>query len=177
LIGGISFTSLGFRGLSFQYNKWFTIITIVLSVGFFVMQLLQVISMRTNEKKRDAAAVESETNATTMSMFPRTKREKRLWFWLSLNAGVGEETVFRGIFFFLIMAILPDLSIIFVILLATLLFGILHIYQGIQGIIATSLLGAVYGCLYIVTGSLFPGMLLHFLTDFTAAFMFPTEEG
>jgi membrane protease YdiL (CAAX protease family) len=73
------------------------------------------------------------------------------------------------------MAIFPNISFILVILLATLLFGILHIYQGIQWIIATSLLGAVYGCLYLVTGSLIPGMILHFLTDYSAAFMFPVE--
>jgi membrane protease YdiL (CAAX protease family) len=176
LIGGISFASLGFRPIAFQYNRWFTIIVLVLNVGFFILQISQVITLRKNAKSREAAESQSETNATMISMFPRTKREKNLWFWLSLNAGIGEETVFRGIFFFLIMAIFPNISIVLVILIVTLLFGILHLYQGLQGIIQTALIGALYGCLYLVTGSLIPGMILHFLTDYSAAFMFPVKR-
>ena len=53
----------------------------------------------------------------------------------------------------------------------------MHSYQGFSGIIRTGLTGLLFGALYISTGSLILPMILHFLVDFSANFIFkPVNE-
>ena len=50
-------------------------------------------------------------------------------------------------------------------LLAALLFGLAHSYQGISGMLLTALAGALFCGLYVATGSLLLPILLHILID------------
>ena len=48
---------------------------------------------------------------------------------------------------------------------ASLAFGLGHAYQGFRGVVQTGLVGAFFGAVYFVTGSLWASMVLHALMD------------
>ncbi len=109
------------------------------------------------------------------SLIPRTSREKR-WFALtSLAAGVCEETVFRGFCFYLLQSIFP-LGPILTSVIVGFSFGFAHFYQGIKGIFKTALLGMLFGLLFSATDSLLFCIPLHFLFDFSSAFLYSQEQ-
>jgi len=93
-----------------------------------------------------------------------------------LTAGICEEIIFRGLLLYILQGLFPNLSIVFILLIAFTLFGIGHLYQGIKGVINTAIVGAIFCCLYLVTNSLFLGMLLHFVMDFSSAFIIREEK-
>jgi membrane protease YdiL (CAAX protease family) len=50
-------------------------------------------------------------------------------------------------------------------LVSSVIFGLAHAYQGRSGILGTGILGAIFGIVFIVSGSLIPGQLLHTAMD------------
>ena len=168
-IGKISLEDIGFRPIKFNYNIWFTIITLVVSgiaLIYFIYQLIASLgSSRFIEKQM------ADSNQGTIGVLPRTKKEKCLFSLLALSAGICEEVIFRGFLIFLVLAIFPNAPIYLVILISTLIFGIAHAYQGLQGVISTGLLAIMFMCLFLVTDCLIFAILLHFIIDFSATFI------
>jgi membrane protease YdiL (CAAX protease family) len=181
-ISSISFNDIGLRKLNFQYNIWFTVITFIVSGGFLLLLIQQIISyfvsIEFREQVKKQFANDSSKNhyeAVMNNLLPRSKKEKLLWFFNSLEAGIGEEIVFRGFFFYILYAIFPGASLIIIMVMLSIVFGFFHIYQGISGVIKTSIFGAIYGSLYLVTDSIIPVIIFHFLTDFSASFRLSDE--
>ena len=50
-------------------------------------------------------------------------------------------------------------------LISSIIFGFAHTYQGRNGILGTGVLGAIFGLLFIFSGSLIPGQALHAAMD------------
>jgi len=183
LFAGISFYDIGFRQLSFDQSLWFTITVFALCGLLFGLALYQIIAALTS-KEYQKAVIKSFGNDPNKSnydkvialLIPCSKKEKIAFLGVPVTAGIMEEIVARGFLFFLLQMIFPYLSIVFVLIITSVLFGIAHIYQGVTGVIKSTLLGALFGCLYLVTGSLVPSILLHFFIDLAAVFMFPTED-
>ena len=132
--------------------------------------------MLTSAKYREEAKKQIVDGEGDTNMLPRTKKEKRLFSFLSFSAGVCEELIFRGFLVFLLLAIFPVIPIYFIILIPSVIFGIGHSYQGLQGVIKTGGFGALLMCLFLVTDSLLLAILLHFLTDLSSAFLLSDEE-
>lgn len=176
----IKLYDIGFRLINLNYNIWFNIITFVISGGFLILLLYQMISFMVSAKFREQAKIkfaEEEKNDIVYSIvIPRTIKEKRLFFGTSLQAGICEEIIFRGLLFFILQALFPSLSIIFIIIIASVIFGFCHVYQGIGGFIKTTMMGALYCCLYVVTDSILLVAILHFVTDFSANFFIREES-
>ena len=100
-----------------------------------------------------------------VAILPATPIE-RWWFAvLSIGAGVSEELLFRGFLLYYLARYLPDLNVWPQILIASAVFGLAHLFQGWRGILATGALGAVFGLLYAVTGSLFVPVVIHAAID------------
>lgn len=100
-----------------------------------------------------------------VAILPATPIE-RWWFAvLSIGAGVSEELLFRGFLLYYLARYLPDLNVWPQILIASAVFGFAHLFQGWRGILATGALGAVFGLLYAVTGSLFVPVVIHAAID------------
>jgi len=175
LIGGISFTDIGFRPISLNQNIWFTSITLALSGLLLVFSLYRIVAPLLNEKYREQMKKDMAGGAS--DIIPRTKKERRLFSLMSFSAGICEEIVYRGFAAFLLQAIFPDIPIFLIVLIPCVLFGIGHIVQGLQGVIATGVLGALWMCLFLVTGSLVLPMVLHILFDFSSTFLLPEERG
>ena len=138
------------------------------AIAFAAGSLLQVVLVH-----RSAAAREKILRAFRRLAFilPVTQ-EERAWFALvSITAGICEEVLYRG---FLIRylsngpwhaGIWPALAI------ASISFGLAHGYQGLSGIIGTTLLGAVMAVLFLASGSLWLPMALHAIIDLRILFL------
>ena len=178
LLAGISFIDLGLRPLSFDYNIWFTVITLILCGAVFILFLYQAVSPR--HKKSEAENFgnpqKSEYSRIMDAMTPRTRKEKIVATGKSLTAGIYEEILCRGFLFYVFQMQFPNLSIIFIVLITSLMFGVAHFYQGIQGIIITTLGGVLLGFLFMVTGSLIPSIFLHFFVNFSNVFSIKEEK-
>lgn len=95
-------------------------------------------------------------------MMPAADREMRSFYVLSFTAGVCEELLYRGYLLWYARHFLPWPAAAVV---AVLLFGIGHSYQGPGGILTTTIAGAVLMTLYLASGSLYLPMLVHMLMD------------
>jgi membrane protease YdiL (CAAX protease family) len=85
---------------------------------------------------------------------------------LSVSAGISEELFFR-LFVPLLVALVSGSALLGCVV-ATLLFGALHRYQGAGGVIATTLVGAVLAYVYLASGALWLAMLFHIVIDLNA---------
>ena len=83
----------------------------------------------------------------------------------------SKSTVLHGCF----TLIFPNISPVIIVIVTSAIFGIAHLYQGIRGMILTAAGGALAGCLYLVTHSIAPVMLLHFFIDIANVFLLSDE--
>ena len=95
-------------------------------------------------------------------MLPHSREELARFFRLSVTAGICEELLYRG---YLIWYLSHWLDFYPAAALASVLFGIGHIYQGWRGVLTTGLVGAFLTAVYLISGSLYLGMLIHALMD------------
>jgi len=174
LFAGIGFYDIGLRGISLNQNVWFTTVTLILCGLFLIALIYEMISYsisaKYREEKKEELAKDTANQVVVNVLIPRSKKEKRYWFFVSLTAGIVEEFVFRGFLFFLLQAIFPNMPIPLILVVASAIFGIAHAYQGWQGMIRTAIAGALLGSLFLVTGSLILPMILHFIFDISDAF-------
>ena len=98
-------------------------------------------------------------------LMPRAGSDFRLFAALACTAGLCEEFLFRGYLAWIAALLLP-----FPVAPAAqaLVFGICHAYQGWRGIVLTTFAGAFLTALVLVTGSLWPSILVHALMDLHA---------
>src|SRR5205809_3155956 len=110
-------------------------------------------------------------------MLPHTPSELSAFFRLSVTAGVCEELLYRG---YLIWYLAHWLGVAGGAALATVVFGVGHLYQGPRGVVTTALAGGLMAVLYLASGSLYLGMVAHALADMHSGSLaraaFATEE-
>lgn len=99
------------------------------------------------------------------SLVPVTREQRRWFAAMALTAGICEEVVFRGFLTFYVAEVLPGASALVVIGVAAAVFALAHAYQGAAGVVGTFGMGLLFGVVYLATGSLLPGMVLHALVD------------
>ena len=104
-------------------------------------------------------------------LIPQTKKERIWFFFLSATAGICEELIFRGAMVYFLFHLPLDLPLWAIGLIASAAFGIVHLYQGFKGVIATGIGGYFFFGLYMQTGSLWLPILLHFIIDVKFVFM------
>jgi membrane protease YdiL (CAAX protease family) len=102
-------------------------------------------------------------SALLVQLLPRTGTEKVLFVFLSFAAGVGEEIAYRGY-------LIPVLTLLLgwewgAAILSSVVFGLLHAYQGWLGIARTAALGMVLAASFILSGALWPAILAHAILD------------
>jgi uncharacterized protein len=101
-----------------------------------------------------------------IQLLPRTGKEKLVFAWLSLAAGVGEELAYRGF-------LVPVLALLLgspwgAAVASSVVFGALHAYQGWLGMVRTGVLGLLLAASLILSGSLWPAILAHAILDLLA---------
>jgi membrane protease YdiL (CAAX protease family) len=161
-------------------NRVFAVIVLIIAAALLALMLYQIIGCLCSTKYKSAAdaqireQIEAERAAGKCFLsliIPATVREKRAFAFLSLTAGICEELTIRGLLFCLLYSLFPALSAYIILVITSVFFGALHAYQGVSGAVKTSLLGIALGALYLATGSLIPGILLHFIMDLSSTFV------
>ncbi len=108
--------------------------------------------------------------AYVLAMLPHSPLDFLVWFCVSLSAGVCEELIFRGYLLqqFTAWTRKPIASV----LIAALLFGSVHLYEGLGAILPLAALAVVYG--FVVRhfkGDLRAVIVAHTLQDFLVGFI------
>src|ERR1700761_463464 len=116
------------------------------AVGAMLIGILLGVAIAKRMKTSHATLADLEP------LMPRNGAEMGWAALLSLNAGVSEECFFRLVLPLLLIGVLHNPLLAFV--SATILFGLVHVYQGVLGVVLTTLVGAMLAALYLWTGSL-----------------------
>jgi len=136
-------------------------------VGVFVgLGILTLLGARAARKEQDVVTI-----GDIQAMLPRNRQELRLGALLSINAGLVEELMFRLAVPALIFG--ASGSAIAAVVFSVLLFGALHAYQGIAGVIGTTVIGAIMMLLYAVSGTIVVPMIVHALFDLRSLVVIP----
>ncbi|MEY2558003.1 MAG: protease family protein [Verrucomicrobiota bacterium] len=98
-------------------------------------------------------------------VLPASRVERRWYAVLSVTAACCEELLVRGFFLRYLHTSPFHLGLGVAVLVAAAVFGANHIYQGVKGAIVTGLTGLVFTAFLLVTGSLWPGMVCHAVTN------------
>ncbi|KGR74239.1 CAAX protease [Ureibacillus sinduriensis BLB-1 = JCM 15800] len=114
-------------------------------------------------------AKENQSNTASFSeIMPVSSKEKHIWNYVSLTAGITEEIIYRGFLIFAFSYLFPELSIWLVLIFSSFLFGLAHTYQGLAGVVRTTVVGFLFAAVYLGLGSILPLIVLHFLIDYVA---------
>ena len=105
------------------------------------------------------------------ALLPRTRGEVKYGVGLSLNAGLVEELLFRLGMPALLFGILHNGALAF--LVASILFGLLHIYQKVWGVLGATILGLIFSVLYLLTGSIWVVIVVHAFVDLRSLVLLP----
>ena len=131
------------------------ILSVVLPLGMVMWKKLTK-----RPRKYSSGALESFSY-----FFPATWTERRWWVFLSITAGVCEETLFRGFMLHYLHVFPWTLNLTLALLISSMIFGFNHVYQGAGGVAGTALVGFLFGLLFLLTGNLVLPMLFHGVMD------------
>jgi membrane protease YdiL (CAAX protease family) len=164
-ISDVSLADIGLKWnpiYNFSLSKWI----VYPVIGFYLLHLFQniyhIIVFKSNTKKREKVA--KNIPGDYKWFLPITNKEKQVWSYLSISAGITEEILYRGYFFFALAIIFPALNLVSILLITTLIFGIGHIYLG-KEVIKSTLLGLIFGIYYIAFDSVIPVIIIHIAQD------------
>jgi membrane protease YdiL (CAAX protease family) len=105
------------------------------------------------------------------ALLPRSWGEALPMSGLAVGAGLGEEMLFRAL---LPLGLLQlGVPIVAGLVIAALIFGACHYYQGKIGMIFTTVFGLVFAAIYAVTQNLWTVIILHAGIDLVAAVVRP----
>ena len=105
------------------------------------------------------------------ALLPRNRAELKWGAALAINAGLVEELLFRLALPALIFGVTG--SAIAAVAASILIFGLLHIYQGLPGIVVSVILGAAFMAIYLSTGSIVVAIVVHALFDLRSLVLIP----
>ena len=105
------------------------------------------------------------------ALLPRNRVELGYGAALSVNAGVSEELMFRLALPTLVFAVTRNPAV--AIVTAVVIFALLHLYQGVAGIIGSAVIGALLTAVFVASGSIVAAMTVHALIDLRSLVLIP----
>jgi membrane protease YdiL (CAAX protease family) len=146
--------------LAFASHRGSVIAAGALAVAFTIGIIGPVI-MAT--RSAELAATMREQLARLDFFLPHGSRERGWFALVSISAAICEEILFRGFLPAYFMAL--GLPAVAAFLLAAVVFGIDHGYQGWSGVLLTGVLALIFTALFVLSGSLWLPMVVHALFD------------
>jgi uncharacterized protein len=131
--------------------------------GIVVAIVFLLIGAQKVQKKKATPEQMGKALEGVRRLLPKTSTERSVWILVSISAGVCEEFLYRGWLLSLFSAAWG--SVWLGLLISSLIFGLAHAYQGRNAILGTGILGAIFGIVFIASGSLIPSQLLHTAMD------------
>lgn len=124
-------------------------------------------------KKRSRRYSSAEAFKPLAYFLPATRQERRWFAFLCVTAGICEETLFRG-FLLRYLHVFPlRMNLTIALLIAAVIFGLQHLYQGVAAAVGTVVFGFVFSLLFILTGNLLLPMLFHAVMDLRMLVILP----
>lgn len=109
----------------------------------------------------DGSTFEQQSGDLGLFM-PKSRREEAWFMAVSVNAGITEELIFRA---YLIWYLQYFIGAWPAAILAVLLFGFAHIYQGLAQLPGILLVSSVAVMTYVISGSLLVPIIMHIVVD------------
>ena len=109
------------------------------------------------------------------ALLPRNRAELGYGAALSINAGIVEELLFRLALPALIFGV--SNSAVVAVAASLLFFGVLHAYQGVVGVLASTVIGAFLMTLYFASGTILVPIIVHALIDLRSLVLIPVVVG
>jgi membrane protease YdiL (CAAX protease family) len=162
--GDITWLAEGTAGRSFMAG---------LASAVALVLVLPAILAIWSEKVRTKAAKAAQSLSY---LLPSTKEERLLWWPLCITAGVCEEFLYRGFLLHYFHTTPFRLSLTWAMVVAAVIFGLGHLYQGWKGALSTAVLGFALGAVFVVTGSLLIPIVAHALLDLRVLLLLPGVE-
>lgn len=152
-------------GLTIHMDLRFMVSYLLVAVvmALFVWQYVKIRGF-SDERKRKII----EKNVRVFEITPSNPRQLLYFVGLSITAGVTEELLYRG---FLIWSLTAYMDLFMAAVLASILFGLAHAYQGGSGIVKTGGVGLVMAILYVGSGTILLPMILHAFVDVHNGFL------
>ncbi len=159
-----------FAMLGFQFPLLNTIV--LLFTGLFIV--IYAYQLYRDFFTEDGKANSIKKWRDKFNLMPVNYREFIPYSFLAFTAGVTEEIIFRAYLMNYILAFSPShgyINVILAMLIPALIFGIIHIYQGIEAVQKIVIGGLFFGAIYYYSQSLILVMLIHFLIDFITGYL------
>ena len=161
LLAGRDLDSLGLVP-GYHGWRWVALAAGLAGVVFLIRQMTTV--MRSSEELEKLRATIGDLRA----LAPRSPEEIRAFSMVAVTAGICEEVLYRGV---LMAVLVPAIGLWPTVGLTSLIFGLGHVYQGLGGIVKSTLVGLVMALLTVFSGSLFVAIVLHAVIDMTSGRM------
>jgi membrane protease YdiL (CAAX protease family) len=117
------------------------------------------------------SASEVPSIGDVQALLPRNRAELKWGAALAVNAGLVEELLFRLALPALIFGVTG--SAVAAVAASILIFGFMHIYQGLPGIVGSVILGTAFMAIYLSTGSILVAIVVHALFDLRSLVLIP----
>ncbi len=88
------------------------------------------------------------------AILPTTPAERKWYTAAAITAGICEELLYRGFLIHFLYITFPGIDFLFLAILSGFIYGLSRAYQGIKGILQTSLMGFSYAIIYFLSGNL-----------------------
>ncbi len=156
------------RSFSEQFGSPGSIASLCIGVAFSVA----AVSLLTAKRFKQNPNAKQVTAGDFAALLPRNKRETQYAAALSLSAGLNEELLFRVALPVTLLAVVhnPILAVV----LSVFWFGVLHSYQGIVGVISTTIAGVLLMTLFLASGNILVTMLFHAFVDINSLVLQPS---
>ncbi|UTW56224.1 CPBP family intramembrane glutamic endopeptidase [Kordiimonas sp. SCSIO 12610] len=152
---GRTFDQLGL-GFAGTWQNWLGLGIVVILSAFYMGQAFRV---KTNERAAESVRKGLEGEAGIQDIAPQSHKEYRVFQILSLSAGLTEEIMFRA---FLVWGLSHYMPVILAAALSLAAFTLAHLYQQtFNAIIRVLLMGGTLTLVYLLSGSLWPAIILH----------------
>jgi len=135
---------------------------VVAVLGVAALGALGVVAFRSRRASEEEKRTAREQLGDLVPFLPQTDRELRVFYALSVTAGVVEELLYRGFALWALAQVMPLWAAV---VLSSVAFGLAHSYQGAGGMVRTGGMGLLFAVLFIASGSIWLPMLFHAVFD------------
>lgn len=160
LIAGRPFVDMGIRSP----------ITDALVIGLTALFVVAYVVETVTELRKENR--ESEI-LKAAPFLPQNNSEFMAFLVLAFSAGVCEEIVYRGFLVNYLLSVINDPVVAFnvAVLFPAVIFGVVHMYQGIKSVLKISIMSLLFSTIFIFSQSLLIVMILHFSVDAIGGFI------
>lgn len=153
------------RGLSY----------LALFAGWLALCAAIGVGVRRLRKRKPAARPKAARMPDIAAILPRNAAEGRRVALLTANAGISEEVCFR--LYLPLLIALTGGNALAAFVLAGLVFGMMHRYQGWTGVISTTVVGAILTLTYLTSRGLALPIVMHLAVNATNLVVLPARRG